>query len=234
MNCPRKIWLPGPDSNQRPKDVVGRGKTIRQRVLTDAELKALWHGAEDMGYYPFGAMYRLLAITGQRKSEVAEARWREFDLAANLWTIPAERMKGLAPHVVPLSDMALALLEGLPKFHSGDFLFTTTYGKKPVSGFSKAKTRLDDLMRDRLGEFEPFVVHDIRRTVRTRLSAAPVEDRVRELLIAHTQKGLHRTYDLHAYLDEKRRALDWWAARLANIVEPRQAGSNVVRLQAGA
>jgi hypothetical protein len=79
------------------------------------------------------------------------------------------------------------------------------------------------------GIFEPFVIHDIRRTVRTRLSAAPVEDCVRELVIGHTQKGLHKVYDQHAYLEEKKRALEWWAARLRDILEP--PPSNIVQFQ---
>ena len=85
-------------------------------------------------------------ITGQRKSEVAEAQWSEFDLDKKLWTIPATRMKADAPHVVPLSAAAIAVLSDLPRFKSGEFLFSTTFGEKPVSGFPKAKTRLDRVM----------------------------------------------------------------------------------------
>ena len=179
--------------------------------------------------YPFAPMYRLLAVTGQRKSEVAEATWAEFDLEKRLWEIPPSRMKADAPHVVPLSDVAMEILESLPRFDGGNHLFSTTFGKKPVSGFSKSKRRLDTLMREQLGNLEPFVVHDIRRTVRTRLSAAPVEDRVRELVIAHTQQGLHKVYDQYAYLDEKKLALDWWAGRLRGIVK--SAPAKVVELE---
>ena len=77
---------------------------------------------------------------------------------------------------------------------------------------------------------EKFVIHDIRRTVRTQLSAIPgISDLVRELVIGHTKPGLHKVYDQHAYLDEKRHALDAWAARLRDIVEPPPA--NVTRLR---
>ena len=69
--------------------------------------------------------------------------------------------------------------------------------------------------------FEDFILHDIRRTCRTRFSALPVEDIVRELLVAHARPGLHRIYDLHAYQDEKRRGLELWHAKLKTIVEPR-------------
>jgi hypothetical protein len=78
-------------------------------------------------------------------------------------------------------------------------------------------------------KFPPFKIHDIRRTVRTGLSAVPnISDLVRELVIGHTKPGLHKVYDQYAYLDEKRFALDAWAARLRSIIEPPRA--NVVEL----
>ena len=94
-------------------------KNKRQRVLTDTEMRALWQAAEKLGY-PYGDLFRLLALTGQRKSEVAEAPWREFDLNKRLWTIPPERMKGDAAHEVPLTDDVMAILEALPRFNNGD------------------------------------------------------------------------------------------------------------------
>ena len=94
-------------------------------------------------------------------------------------------MKGRSAHAVPLTPEISALLESLPRFSGGDFLFSTTGGQRPVSGFSKAKARLDGLIRKELEAqempFEDFVIHDIRRTCRTRFSALPVEDIVREL-----------------------------------------------------
>jgi integrase len=205
-----------------PKDLIGR-KVERQRVLTDPELHALWRAADGLAY-PYGPLFKVLALTGQRKSEVAEARWREFDLDKQLWTIPPERMKGDATHVVPLPDDVIAILAALPQFKKGDHLFSTTFGAQPVNGFSKAKVRLDKAMAAELGgAVDPFVIHDIRRTMRTGLSALPIADRVRELVIAHAQPGLHKVYDQYAYLDEKRRALELWAARLRAIVEPAPA-----------
>ena len=86
-------------------------------------------------------------------------------------------------------------------------------------------------MRAELKTLQPFVIHDIRRTMRTGLSALPVPDVVRELVIAHTKPGMHKVYDQFSYLDEKRHALELWAARLRNIVEPSPA--NVVELAKG-
>ena len=209
-----------PCDRLKPADLIGR-KEARSRVLDDRELKALWHASEALGY-PYGDLLRLLAITGQRKSECAEAPWDEFDLDGKLWAIPAARMKADAPHVVPLSDMAIEVLQGLRRFRAGNFLFSTTYGANPVNGFSKAKARLDRAMADALGAAPaPFVLHDIRRTVRTRMSALPISSDVAELIIAHARPGLRRVYDLYAFEAEKRCALDLWAGKLATIVSER-------------
>ena len=87
-------------------------------------------------------------------------------------------------------------------------------------------------MRKELGEFEPFTIHDIRRTMRTDLSALPIQDKVRELIIAHKRSGMHAVYDKHSYLDEKREALELWEARLRDMVT--EPSENVVTLRPGA
>jgi integrase len=230
-----------PCERLKPKAIIGK-KASRTRILDDDEWRAFWRATARLGY-PYGPLFRMLALTGQRKSEVAEAHWSEFDLARKLWTIPAERMKADAAHVVPLTDDVIAILQSLPRFRKGDYVFSTTFGGKPVNGFSKAKERLDRRMLRswralarirgedrRKAEIKPFVIHDIRRTMRTGLSALPVPDLVRELVIAHTKPGLHKVYDQFAYLDEKRQALELWAARLRSIVNP--PPSNVVALRA--
>jgi integrase len=224
----------------KPSRLIGP-KHPRQRVLSDIEIAAFWRASGRLGY-PIGSLFRMLLLTGQRKSEVAEARWREFDLHNQLWVIPPERFKSDAAHTVPLSDDVLALLESLPRWKGGDFLFSSTGGKTPVNGFSKAKLRLDRrmllslrAMARKRGDnprnvlLEPFVIHDLRRTVRTRLSSLRVADAVAEIVIGHGRKGMQRTYDQHTYLPEMREALDGWAVLLRNIVE--QPSSNVVPLR---
>ena len=119
---------------------------------------------------------------------------------------------------MPLCDDAVAILESLPRFNRGDCMFTTSFGVRPASGFSWLKARLDKLMEGKTAG--PWILHDIRRTVRTHLSALPVADNVRELVIGHAQPGLHQVYDQHAYIDEKRRALELWAMRLHEIISP--------------
>jgi integrase len=229
-----------PCDRLKPKAIIGK-KLFRTRILDDDELRAFWRATRRLGY-PYSELFRMLALTGQRKSEVAEARWSEFNLDKKLWVIPAARMKADAPHSVPLSDDLIAILKSLPRFKKGDHLFSTSFGAKPVNGFSKAKERLDKRMLcswralarvrgddRRKAQIEPWVIHDIRRTMRTGLSALPIPDLIRELVIAHTKPGLHKVYDQHAYLDEKRRALELWAARLSAIVT-RAAPANVLNL----
>jgi integrase len=206
-----------PCDRMRPAKVIG-GKEARTRILVDDELRSVWSAAQTMGY-PFGSLIQFLILTGQRKSEVAEAQWSEFDLSSKLWRIPASRMKANAAHVVPLTDECMRILENVPRFNGGDFIFTTTFGEKPVSGFSKTKLRLEALMSTELKRpVEPFVLHDLRRTMRTGLSALPIPDLVRELVIAHAKPGLHKVYDQFGYIEEKRHALELWQARVREIV----------------
>ena len=214
-----------PCDRLKPQAVIGR-RLARQRILSDDEVRALWAAAEAMRY-PYGPLLKMLLITGQRRSEVSEARWSEFDLAKKLWVIPPARMKTNAAHEVPLSDEAMKVLVSLPRFNRGDALFSSTYGVKPVNGFARAKEILDREMTARLPIApSPYVLHDIRRSVRTHLSALPIPDLVRELVISHTKPGLHRVYDQHRYIVEKRHALDLWGARLRDIVQP--APDNIV------
>jgi integrase len=165
--------------------------------------------------YPYGPVFRLLILTGQREREVSEMSWPEVDLDKQFWTIPAARMKGGAAHEVPLLPAALDLLGSLSQWQGGDFVFSTTAGAKPINGFSKAKARID-----KLSGVAGWKIHDLRRTMRTHLSALPVQDLVRELVIAHAKPRLHKVYDQHAYQPEKRHCLELWESRLLTIVEP--------------
>jgi len=230
----------------KPSEIIGK-KFARQRVLDDDEIRVVWEASCKLDY-PFGPLIKLLFLTGQRLREVAEMSWSEIDTKKATWTIPAARMKSDAAHVVPLSPDALALLNKLPRWTKGEFALTTAEGVRPISGFSKAKLRLDKQILDDLTKavlslvvdksvnnvkevaFDPWRFHDIRRTVRTHLSALPIQDIVRELVISHTKKGLHKVYDQWAYMNEKRQALELWAARLRSIVEP--PPENVIPIRA--
>lgn len=208
-------------------EIIGQRREPRSRTLNNAELRHLWAACERLSY-PYGPVFQLLLITGQREREVSDATWDEFDLEGGLWTIPKARMKGYRSHEVPLSASAVRLLKALPRF-KGRHLFSSSAGAKPLSGFSKPKIKLDRIIASEMqlaakgGEIPsmpPWVIHDIRRTVRTHLSALPVEDMIRELVIAHAKPGLHKVYDQHTYIEEKRRCLQLWDQRLHAILNP--------------
>jgi integrase len=231
-----------PCDRLKRRQVIG-GRAIRERMLTDDELRALWRAAQRLGY-PYGPLYLLLILTGARLNEVAGSHWDEFDLAAKMWTVPAARFKAGQLHQVPLTDAMLEVLASLPRFRHGDCVFTTNFGVKPVSGW-RVKHRLDRHMLHilralarRRGEdysamtLAPFVNHDIRRTVRTRLSALRIADHIAEQVIGHGRKGIARVYDQHKFASEKLEALTAWQNPLLHhIVQP--TPSNVVELRAG-
>lgn len=213
----------------------------RDRVLAPSEIADLLAVAGGLGY-PFGAMVRLLVFTGQRLREVAEAKWIEFDLDGALWTIPADRAKNDKAHDVPLAPIVVDMLRSLPRITGSSFVFTTT-GKAPVSGFARAKERIDaglragDLQRAGPGvspedvpERAPWVFHDIRRSVATGMASDGVLFEVIERVLNHkgaSASGLRGIYNRHTYLDEKRRALEGWADRLS-VIE--SGGADVIRL----
>jgi len=202
-------------------------KKSRQRKLGDQEIGVLWPVWETMGF-PFGDLQKVLLLTGQRRNEVACMKRREIDPDKKNWVIPGDRSKNELDHLVPLSNQAFALIMSLPNFKEGDYVFSTTGGERPISGFSKAKMRTDRLVREALSttegpdDLDRWTLHDLRRTCRTGLSglkpAIPLE--VKEAVLNHAKEGLVRTYDLYDFTDEKRDALQRWADRVRDIVAP--------------
>ncbi len=234
-----------PADTLKPTKIIGE-KVSGNRILDDAELFALWRASERTPY-PHGPVYQLLVLTALRLNEGADASWAEFDLKKRIWTIPPTRMKGkngkARPHVVPLTEEISALVEKLPHFKNGDYLFSTNFGISPAWMSDKVKKRIDERMLrtlralarrrgDDAGKVKllHWTNHDIRRTVRSNLSALRVPEEVREAVLAHARPGIKGVYDLYSYLDEKREALELWAGRLRNIVEPRPP--NVVTIAA--
>jgi integrase len=188
----------------------------RDRVLSDRELRIVWRAAGETPY-PLGPLLRGLILTGQRLNELARAQWSEIDTDVGCLLVPASRMKNKQAQALPLTAQMRALLDTLPHFTEGDFIFSTTAGKRPVSGFSKWKTAFDKRVAA-IGPVAPWRIHDLRRTTRTGLSRAGVLPFYAELVIAHIQAGVHATYDLHRYSNEKAEALRNWENLLFDIV----------------
>lgn len=200
------------------------------RSLANEELRAIWLAAGELGY-PFGAMYQLLILTGQRRNEWANSRRSEFD-SDKLWLeVPRIRYKGDRDHIVPLSEAAISIIDSLPQWPGDDhYLFSTTDGRKPVSGFSRAKSRLDktaqqilrDSSEDPSIELKRYRVHDFRVTCETRLANLGFTQEVRDAVLGHAKPGLQKTYNKHDYMDEKRDALDAYAKHLLEAVSDEQ------------
>jgi integrase len=150
-----------PCERLKPKIIIGK-KVFRSRILREHELRTFWRSTQRLGY-PYGPLFQLLALTGQRKSEVAAARWSEINLDRKLWTIPPDRMKSNSAHVVPLSNDVVAILRALPRFTKGDYLFSTTFGMKPVNGFSKAKQRVDKRISVACGQLRERGMKGLKR-----------------------------------------------------------------------
>ena len=207
-------------------------ETSRDRVLIDTEIVTLWNIACSCAY-PFGDVVRLLLLTGARKSEISDLRWSEIDLQGERLVIAAERMKGKEAHIIPLSSQAMGIIQTLPRFgRSGSQPVFTTNGKTPVSGFSRFKARIDGQMKTALDDnFEPWRLHDIRRTAATKMAGLNISPHVVEAVLAHrtgTVSGVASVYNRFEYSDEKRAALAALGNKLSSMVSGR--ADNVVKL----
>ena len=191
----------------------------RDRVLNENEIRRIWTACGELGY-PFGSVIRFLLVTGQRLDEVASMTWDEVDFDSKLWMIPKERVKSSRVNHVPLSELAVSILEGMPRYRKGKHIFSTTGGLRPVSGFSRAKERIDAAIAAAESVMPNWTFHALRHTCRTRLSWLRVSDTVAELTINHARKGLQATYDHHTFAGAKRRALVAWSRLISLIIEP--------------
>ena len=185
----------------RPKE------RARTRVLDDQEVRDLWAGLDagcKSGELPSccARFIRMLLLTAVRRTEAADANWPEIssldreDYRGDVLVIPAARMKGKIDHAVPLTPAVTALIGDRPKGKDvkGPFIFSTTEGKRPFSGFSKAKAALDNhiaAVRNKDGR-EPmpaWVLHDLRRTGKTLMQRAGVRPDISERVLAHVIPG---------------------------------------------
>jgi len=179
------------------------------RALTNIELRAIWRSSCSLGY-PFGALFRLLMITGQRRNDWAHARGSEIDLKSCWLEIPKNRYKSRRDHIVPLSAPAIEILGSLPSHGSPDaFLFSSRDGRVPGSGFSKAKAKVDEEVSAAL-ELEGhslanYRILDFRVTCETRLATLGFNQDVRDAVLGHAKRGLQRTYNKYDYHDERKR-----------------------------
>jgi integrase len=204
-------------ADQNP--VIGTNKATdeiaRDRVLSPAELSAIWQEAGDGDY---AAIVKLLILTGQRREEVGGMLWPEVDLDGSIWRIRAERTKNGLPHDLPLSRPTVAILRDRAKREQRDLVFGA--GDGPFQGWSNAKSALDERVlarlrkKDKKAKLPAWRLHDIRRTVATGLADIGVLPHVVEAILNHVsghKAGVAGVYNRASYAAEKRMALDLWA-----------------------
>ena len=208
----------------------------RERTLTENEQRWFWKACDQIGW-PFGPAFQLLLITGARLNEVTGMCRDELG-ADGAWTISRTRSKNHRAHQVPLPPLAKAIIAGLPLIDSpAGFVFTTT-GRRPITGFSKAKTALDRAMlaqaRAEAGDSVtvlPWRLHDLRRTAATGMAELGVLPHVVEAALNHVsgaRAGIAGVYNKATYGPEKQAALLRWAANVQGVVLGKPA--NVVHL----
>jgi integrase len=189
------------------------------RILADDEINPIWAAGEELGY-PFGRFFQMDLATGQRRNEIANMRWQDIDEDARLWTLPAAvtKAKRAPGQVVPLSPIAMDILGQCPRI--GMYVFTTRRDQ-PISGFSKAKREVDELVVKLRGErLKPWTIHDIRRTVGTGLGKLKVPRFIIGRVLNHADRTVTGIYDRYEYVQEKRDALERWGRHLAGIINP--------------
>jgi integrase len=205
----------------------------RERVLSDDEIATLWRGlpAALARSTQCQAIIRLCLATGQRVGEVAGITIAEIDLKAREWRLPASRTKNAHAHIVPLSDLAIALIkEATTAADGGEHLFPCGEGSLDPAAVARTILRAHEVSEDHpLGRFgiAPWSAHDLRRTALTGMARLGVPPIVLGHVANHrstTRSGVTLgVYSQYNYNSERRAALDQWAERLAAIVGLRDA-----------
>jgi integrase len=198
----------------------------RERLLADDEIGAIWNAACAMAE-PYGPFIRLLMLSLMRREEVAAMKWGEISPDLTAWACPGSRMKKGAAHIVALSDAAREALGAVTRIDGQDLVFSTT-GKTPISGFSKVKARLD-----KASKVTGWVLHDFRRAGVSHLARLGHSAVLADALLAHKGQALSdvaRVYQVHDFKDERKAALQAWAAHVLRCAKPEPEGDKVTNL----
>jgi integrase len=226
---------------------VGKSIAKRERVLSDAELAEIWRAAGEASA-PYGAIVRLLILTGQRRGEVAGMAWNEISDDFATWNLPPHRTKNGVAHTVPLSGLARDALKELAATDASggrgaELVFPGAAGT-PFAGWSKSKRALDKAIATARSKTAPrggevpaglmaWNVHDLRRTVATGLQRLGVRLEVTEAVLNHisgSRGGIAGVYQRHDWASEKRAALDSWAAHVLAAIKQKPPIDKVITL----
>jgi integrase len=198
-------------------------EVARDRVLNDDELARVISAARQIGD-PYGRIVELLALTGQRREEVARCTWEEIDMASRTWKLPSERTKNAKVHEVYLSDQSMDVLSRVDK--TGEFVFSRS-GSAAFQDFSVAKRELDQL-----SSVTGWRLHDLRRTCVSGMARLGIAPHVADKILNHqngTISGVAAVYQRHDFLAERKQALKLWGAHVARITARAISGRNGIR-----
>ena len=183
----------------------------RERVLSDDELSAVWRACGDD---EFGKIIRLLILTGGRRKEIGDMCWSEISLDKGIWTLPAERSKNGRPHTLPLMPMMREIIDTVPQMASRDQLFgQRSHG---FTAWVQGKRALDE----RSG-VQDWTVHDLRRTVATKMADIGVQPHIIEQILNHQsghKAGPAGIYNRSSYEREVKAALAQWHDHLLALI----------------
>ena len=210
----------------------------RKRSLNDKELRIVWKVAEVGGAY--GAILRVLLLTGQRREKVAAMQWD--DIEDGVWNIPYEEGEKGNGANLPLSEQALTIINSQKRKPDNPYVFAGR-GDNYFQGFSPCKRAFDAKVLDALREaavkngdnpeevepLPPWRNHDLRRTASTIMSDADVRPDIVERVLGHQIQGVAGTYNQAKYQEQKSRALKTLATRIEMIVNP--ATDNAVAMR---
>jgi integrase len=204
----------------------------RERVLADDELAAIWRAAGDGQY---GAIVKLLMLTGARRDEIASLRWSEIDLDVATITLLPARTKNRREHVIALSETALAILTAQPRrsdTSGGQRDLVFGHGERGYQDWSGSKAELDTRIATvRKGRALDWTLHDFRRSISTALHERfAVPPHVVEAILGHVgvyKAGVKGVYNKASYLDERRRALERWGEHIEQVVSGKKPGTIV-------
>jgi integrase len=199
-------------------------EVARDRVLSDDELALIILAARQIGH-PYGGIVEMLALTGQRRQEVARCTWGEIDMNSRIWKLSSERTKNAKPHEVYLSVQAVAVLNRVDE--GGGFVFSRS-GNNPFQDFSLAKRELDQL-----SGVTGWRLHDLRRTCVSGMARLGIAPHVADKILNHqngTIAGVAAVYQRHEFLAERRMALEIWGAHLEQIIRSTMPGHALRRV----
>jgi integrase len=193
----------------KPKDSEGRS-----RVLSNAELAAIWRACGDDDH---GRCVRLLILVGARRQEVGSMQWSELDVERGAWTIPNTRTKNKRAHLLPLPPLAWQIIDSVPRVVGRDYLFGVR--GDGFRAWADGKAELDKRLGDKVAE---WCLHDLRRSAATKMADLGIAPHLIEQILNHMsghKGGVAGIYNRSSYEREVKAALALWADRVRSLAE---------------